>query len=361
MSYVQGVSTVSVGTNRSLIYGASQSGPMELVNLSTSVTIWIGYDTTIMVGSGPVVPLKPGASIAFDGTRTVYGIASDIAQLAIIPGGVSYSDSQPVVSPLFQSSGSVVIPVSSTVNIFPVTDISVYSSYDINMALVDVNQAVGGHALCCQVSIQWFDDITSTLPVYREVWNPWVMSQAPTGAQGIIGDGPMHGRFMSISVSNVSTGAVTMTYFNIFGSQRNVQVSDWRQCHGNHIAGLTFFNTIGLGFENSLYDTNGLVTAAASSTYVYPLFLYSGPATISVFTSNASINSVFLIDIGSNQNTFFSGTVPTNTSIIYSFPVSDGNWNAVDVDLPRSGCAVRLSISSVAGTFGLKAVARQGV
>src|ERR1700685_4249545 len=127
--------------------------------------------------------------------------------------------------------GGATIPASGGTS-KPVTlvDVSQYNSYDLSAAFVDTAQATAGHALTVQIQVAFYDDLVSGIPIYQEDWYPWVVSQTPTpGLQGLIGCGPMHGHYMSIVITNNGAGAVTIPYFNLFGSPRNVQQSDWRQ------------------------------------------------------------------------------------------------------------------------------------
>jgi hypothetical protein len=418
VSGVPVLNTVNVGTNRTLIYGAKGSNavPLMLLNTSTTTTVWVGFDQSIMVGSGPVVALTPGSALGFDGTISIYGIASAPVPVAVIPSGsyapgtitvngnviatvtgdvnvvntptVSISGTPTIdvagnvdvigqggyilpgsVANIFNSSGSVFIPNNSGY-IVPIgaggfVDVTQYSSYDINMSFVDTLQSTAGHPLTLQVELNWYDDLVTGIPIFTEIWNPWVISQAPTTLQGVIGSGPMHGKYMTAGIINNSGFQVTMPYFNLFGSGRPIPLADWRMCHGNHVNDHTRseIQTIGLGYENSLADTGGLVNLAASTSYWIPLFMYAGPVAITLQNQVANtITTAQLVDVGTNNTV--SGSLASIVGLIYNF-TSAGVLAAgaieVAVQLPRSACGLIIATNATGGgMMSFKAVAQQG-
>jgi hypothetical protein len=265
---------------------------------------------------------------------------------------------------LFSQSGSASVGAGGTDTIVSLVDISQYESYDLATAFVDTSQNTAGHALVQTVSVQFFDDLTSGIPIYQETWYPWVVSQTPTvGLQGVIGCGPVHGHYMTIKVSNGGSGAVTIPYFNLYGSPRNVQVSDWRQCHGNHVSDATLheIQTVGDGYDNSLFDSNGLNTLANSTGYLFPLFLFAGAVDIMLDNNSAVLSSAEIVDIGAPDQT--SGNISTTTGAIFIFPSTALAAAAVtfaSINLPRSACALKLiTTASGGGNVGFKVVAQQ--
>lgn len=362
------LSTVNVGTQPTLIYGGQGSvgSQIQLINLSTTVTIWIGYNQSIMPGTGgPAIPLPPGASITFDGSVSVYGItASTQAQIAVVPGGVAYTPGINITN-LFSQSGSVIVPAGG--NIVPVNgvDVSNFSSYDLAMAAVDTLQSTANHALTFNIRLDWFDDLVSGIPVFSEVWNPWVMGQNPTHpTQGIVGSGPMHGQYFSITISNAASFAITLPYMSVFGSPRNSQLSDWRQSLGNHVTDHSFakLNSINnIGSNNVLVDTGGLVAVVSGNSYMVPCGMYSGPVDWYAQVSGASVNVTFaVVDVGNDSSNQVSGSISdsdgqmNNNTLTTSPAFATGS-----LFLPRNACAVFM-ICGGSGNAAYKMTAQQG-
>lgn len=360
------LTTVNVTPMITLLYGArgGLAQQMQLINNSTSITIWIGYDQTIAAGSGPVIPLLPGASIAMDGTRSVYGITSSgTASMSIVPGGSSYSPGVNIAS-LFSLSGTQVIPGNSTVMPVSLINIGSYSSYDFSFQLLDALQATVGHSLAFQVDLTWYDDLISGVPIFKETWYPWVVQNNSLG--GIVATGPMHGQYMSIAITNGNASPITLMYANLFGSFRNGQLSDWRQNVSNlniHDAVLFAFNDIGNGFDNTLYDSGIQLGTAVSRQYLLPWNLYTGPAYLAC-NMTAAPTHITTVDIGTNYKTQTSGNVQQTTGTLDNedahMPAGSG-FLSNTLLTPRSAVATIL-VGQTAGAASLSfiAIAQQG-
>lgn len=167
-------------------------------------------------------------------------------------------------------------------------NVAQFSAYDINAyAWTSSAGAASGH-LVAQIVIQWFDDLVSGIPVYEEDW--WIYvgrasTPTPANANTLSGCGPMHGQYMSVYVYAASAtspaDSLTIQYINVFGSNRQLAYSDWRQ---NALAvnpetfALTIVGTAGFGtgFDNILANVLA-VTATANEELWIPCGLYSGP------------------------------------------------------------------------------------
>jgi hypothetical protein len=362
------LSTVNVGATPTLIYGGqgSQGTQIQLINLSTTVTIWVGYNQSIMPAvSNGAVPIGPGASITFDGTVSVYGITSGSqATFAVVPGGVAYSPGINI-SPLYIQPSSGTIAANSTETPVSALDVSSYASYDLAIAAVDTLQSTAGHAITFNIRIDWFDDLVSGIPIFSEVWNPWVMGQNPTHPnQGLVGSGPMHGQYMQVSISNPSGFAITIPYFNLFGSPRNQPLSDWRQSLGNHVTDHSFakINSVNnIASNNVLVDTQGLQTVVSGDSYMIPLALYSGPVDCYFQASGGSVAvTLALCDVGNDSGNQVSGSISDSDGQMSNVSLSPSTaFATVQIFTPRNATALFI-VCSGSGNASARITAQQG-
>jgi hypothetical protein len=272
-----------------------------------------------------------------------------------------------LVAALFTSFQSIAVPANN-VAVFPagqLISVGSYNSYDLAMSAVDTSQATPGHAICFSVTLTWYDDLVSGVPIFTEIWNPFVVSQNPSHpTQGIIGNGPMHGQYMTVAISNNAAFPLTLPYFNLFGSSRNVPQSDWRQGLGNHVVDANFSPNISnteTSFENVLLDTGGLkaVTSGVGSYWI-PMGMFSGYVGFYAQIGGGAAVSVAIVAVGNHAASNVSGSLSDSSGTLLNSSMGASN---VFVDqlifLPRTACAMFV-ICGTSGTFGATVVAQQG-
>lgn len=274
-----------------------------------------------------------------------------------------------VVTTIFSGGGvtgspAATIPGSGSVTPVNLVDVSSFASYDMALWANDTAQATAGHALVIRVDVVWYDDLVSGIPVFYETWYPWVVNVAPATTfppQGVFANGPMHGRYMSVRLSNPSTSPVNVAYLNVFGSPRPQNISDWRQDWANHIhdsSVTAIANVAGDGADNSLADTGGLVTLAISTNFWMPLNLYSGPIQ-GYFSTSTTIAAAIIVDIGTNQPV--SGSINGNAGRLGGTVLSNaGAITSFSAFLPRGACALIISTNTNSPQMAFKVVAQQG-
>jgi hypothetical protein len=349
-------------------------GPDVLVfNTSTTVTVFLSETNDALpgdAGTPRVSPLGPQQSIVFDGTMNVFAVvaAGLTAVVDLYPSAINYTSFTGVTS-LFSggsASGAPFTSVAAGATITPLNlvDVSLYTSYDLSIAAIDTAQATAGHALSFSIRLSWYDDLTSGLAVFEEIWHPWVVTGLPaTAPRGIIASGPMHGKYFSVSVMNPGSGPVSVQYLNVFGSPRNLQVSDWRQFLNNEVSDAVLVNmfSTALGFDNNLADTEGSFIAAANTTYLMPFCLYAGPVAWSFETgAGIVITAAEIMDIGSNNLVSTSGNVTLGVGNLLSPPFAANEQLNGQLILPRGGCAFYLRVGGTGGLVNFKVVAQQG-
>lgn len=294
--------------------------------------------------------------MTWDGSVSIYGCTvNGQMQVAVVPGGVNYSPGVLVAS-IFMEPSPIIITGSSQIIPVNLTDVSQFASYDMTCYANDLFQGTAGHALTFTIQLDWFDDLTSNTPVFTEVWHPWVVTGV-TQDEGIVASGPMHGQYLTITVTNSSTHPITLDYLSLYGSPRNTQLSDWRQNPSNNVndhADPNIPNTA-IGYDNVLGDTAGF-TPLAVGIKILPLALYSGPARYFMQSGAPLAGSWSIVDIGSHSDV-------VSGSISQSEGAMDGDvltqFERGEIFMPRAACLLLVNVTT-AGTFAFKLTAQQG-
>jgi hypothetical protein len=323
----------------------------NITNASLAVTGNVGITGTpnVTISGTPNVNVSSGTLNAnvTNGTINVGGSVSLIPSIAV----------------LFSSSTNQNITGTSNINPVALADVSTYESYDMTMSVNDASQATAGHAYAFQVSMQWFDDLVSGIPVFVEDWYPWVGDTA--NATLLRASGPHHGHYLSIFIFNRTAGTITVNSMSVFGSPRNVQLSDWRQSPNSGVlSGGSNYHIIpsfSVGTDNMLADTGGFVTLAANTNYMLPLNLYSGPTDWGLsFGANIVVSRSNICNIGSNAANQTSGNLNSNANVLEVLGTAAGTQYAGSQLLPRAACGYFVGIGATGGTMQFTMVAQQG-
>lgn len=293
--------------------------PALIVNRDITNTVAYG-DQSIASGNVNTYGLiDPLGSISVDGTVDIWVIPlTGTATVDVVVGASNWSPSPAQIAAQLSTSGLALNSTLSGVNttlgspaqqITPVVlaslgsiggaaaativpgtpftalslqDVSAYQSYDINLFAFSQSPGTVNANIVAQVVFQWFDDLTSGIPVFEEDWWVWCGRAAPVaGFNTLSGCGPMHGRYLTVQVFTTITAATNMTlqYINIMGSGRPVPSSDWRQSGvavNPQSNGITAQLGGGTGFDNRLGSVSNLTLGASALVFI-PLGLYSGP------------------------------------------------------------------------------------
>jgi hypothetical protein len=333
-------------------------GTVMLLNNDPVNTVFLGNNYGIQYDDGSgVSPLGAKASLSFDGTQDVWATTApgQTASVSAYPSVISFTNQQGI-TPLAQigsTSGSGSIPIAgiSSTPIVTLVDISGFASYDLNTYIYATSPGTAGSMLIADINIQWFDDLVSGIPVFEEDWQVWVGRAALTSGGNSVfnvmgGCGPMHGRYMSVNILNFATTGGTLQWFNLFGSNRNLPYSDWRQDAANvapESAGLSLAtNTSGvIGYENILACLTGFTVVAAARLWL-PFNLYAGPAFLR-FQASGALNNDPVISHAAYQiaGQPATGSGPPN-NVIWN-----GNNAGTEVEtnliLPRAPCYLTLA------------------
>jgi hypothetical protein len=178
-------------------------------------------------------------------------------------------------------------------------NVSSFASYDLNMYGYAQSAGAVGAALVIPITLQWFDDLVSGIPVFEEDWYIWAGRAAPVSATSYMAaSGPMHGVYMTVTISNIATAGLVVQYFNLFGSNRVVPYSDWRQ-NGVTVNpesnGLTSFasNATADAFDNVLLGVDSALVGASAAVWI-PLGLYAGPCYFRLDAATTPLHNIVL-------------------------------------------------------------------
>lgn len=268
------------------------------------------------------------------------------------------------------SGGGGTLPSGGgSVTLVSLVDVSQYQSYDLAMNVYNTSQTtVAGVPETFDINLLWFDDLTSGIPVFTETWHPWVLNTtvALNGVPSLVGTGPMHGHYLTITANGpaAATASATVQYFNLFGSPRNVAVSDWRQASFGRIKDPTVTairTTLGdyNGYDNVLATTAGAFNVTASTSYYMPLALYAGPARISLqYIGATTIQNAEVCDIGSSNTP--TGSLNNTSGKLVTFGTTTGSTSELNFILPRSACALFVTIGTTGGQVAVYCAGQQG-
>ena len=305
------LNSLTVTSNRTLVYGAQGSGgsQVQFINLSTSNTIYLGYDATLTAGqSSSNIPLGPNASITLDGLISVYALtASGTAQLAVVPGGVAYSPSTGInnlvslgtlngAAAFTLATGSVVASLASMI------DVSAYNTITISVYGYSANMPVGGATATIPLNITWSDDLTSGIPVLQDEIDFWVANNAlpPANFAGVAYiTMPVRGKYLSVTTDNPGTAsAITLQFFNMFGSPNITPRVYCKQIPPPSLAFVGAPPRVG-NYVSTLSGILGSCTFNASPTtnYFCPMGLFTGQGNMYSLTQAAFTNDVSLFTL----------------------------------------------------------------
>jgi hypothetical protein len=363
------VTTVNSNYPATLVVAASPNQGVLLYNSDPQVTIWLGDNNAFQAGDpNHGTSLSPLSSVTFDGTQDVYAscTAGQTALLKIYPTGGAYSQGQSL-QPLVQAgsvggSPAAVIPAGGGEGIISLLDMSSYASYDMNLYLIASSPSLAGSVVTAQCQIQWFDDLVSGVPVFEEDWWFWAARMVPSGINSMAAAGPVHGRYMSVTIFLPVTSlySATLQYINLFGSFRNLPYSDWRQ----NVLGvepectpLSYLSGQGSSFDNTLVSLDQGNIGASGKVWI-PCGLYSGPAYYHIRLSATPIAVPVIVNC---QNTVGGGLVVGTAcpGLLVAVAGAAGTDYFGNLFLPRAPCALIVEGNASASTITFALIAQQ--
>jgi hypothetical protein len=272
---------------------------------------------------------------------------------------------QPIVTYGSLASNSVVqtITPAGGYNVVNQVDVSAYQSYDLNTYIYTT--AGAGGPIVALYQLLWYDELISGIPVFEEQYWIWLGRTNAQYPDTMGATGPMHGRYMTVNVSipTTATGNATLQYFNLFGSPRPTQWSDWRQDAfetNPSASGITIVpnGPFTGGYENVLCNVKGAALAAGATVWV-PLNLYAGPVYLR-FAANQVPNQDPVLCVADNIiNTGITAGTASNQLILVNFS-PDAAEHEVTLIAPRAPMYfVVHGITSTTSNFDLNVIGQQ--
>jgi hypothetical protein len=344
--------------------------PVLIVNTDPVNTVYVSENLAYLPGdTTQTTPIPPNASVVFNGASDVFAIAAagTSAAVSVFPSGIAYT--QPAaITPLaqkgsFSGSSAGTITVVTSFTVMSLVDVTSFASYDINLFTFNVSPGAVGAPVTTQVNLQWFDDLVSGIPVFQEMWFIWNGRAVPSSVFNTLsGCGPMHGRYLTITlfIAPSSASNVTVQYVNVYGSNRVVPYSDWRQnAQGVNpqVNSFTIQQGGGTGFDNDLANISGAVLGASAQIFV-PLGLYAGPVWYRYQGTVAALHNVVIADIsGTIGGQWVSGTGMPGA--LLNISPNDAAEHSGIINLPRAACAFVLQAPVAGMTFSFYCAAQQ--
>jgi hypothetical protein len=399
------LTSVNVTSAPTLIFGGkgSQASPIQVVNLDTVNSVWFSYASNPTVNQPGAFPLGPLASMAFDGTVSVWAVTQPelTVSVGVVPGGSNYSAgsltiSGPVTATIsgpvdavitgttdvsvtnanidvfgvggFIAPGQVgnvfnsvatAVPPATTVQIANFLNVSTYSSIVLSARNLSNSSVAAGAAVCAILTVQWLDSASNVVAV------DIVSILLSPGNWQATWEMPVKGAAMALNVGQVGTvGTITIPAGNIYvdGAYRVVPNTRALQCLGGTAPTLTGCTVVLQGAP--VYSIIGWVAsivyswAAAVTNVVFPLPQWVGQVTgfyqdvTTALARNATIvDLTYAVQGGVVSGSGYAG------GIIVNIPGSiDANPVPLTINLPPTQCAVILDTPAAAGEFFLSLV-----
>jgi hypothetical protein len=375
---------VGLGPNANLIFGAqgSNAGLIQVINLDTENTVYVGNASNIMIGQSGVFPLTPGSSMSFSGSIALYAVTAHgvTVEVGIVPGGGNYSSgtvnidgpvtieaSGPIdvigeggyISPgqianIYTLPGSGVQAVAGATTALGTWNVSTYSSIIFGQSQTANNSVAAGAAVCSVWQLTWMDslgnvvasDVVSSIINGIGVWEIPVRGSQLTVSlynPGTVG-----------TVNNLNVGAVYVD-----GSYRvipNIRAY-------NNISAIGFASVInGCTIVSQPFPQGGVNSwvaniqesfPAAAVTYAALLGLWAGEVTGSLWITPTNLAAVpTIVDLTyAVQGGVIAGNGYAYGLIFEASSASGANPSQITLNLPPTQCAVIFETPAVAGHF----------
>jgi hypothetical protein len=172
----------------------------------------------------------------------------------------------------------------------------------------------------------------------------------------------MHGQYMTVNLilPATTTFGATLQYFNMFGSNRVVPYSDWRQ-NAQSLSpqsnGVTFQAGAGVAFDNTLANISNVILGASALIFV-PCGLYAGPAYFRYQGNATPLHNIVLV----NMEGYISGGLAAGTGdngVLVNVAGTSGTEYELALQLPRAPCALVAQAPAAGMGFSFQLIAQQ--
>lgn len=320
---------------------------VTFLNLDPTNTCFLGNTNNFSPNTNSV-PVTPNSSITVPANKPWWVSGAPGTFITVIPGSIQYTPGKPLLSAL-GNVGVTAIPAATTFPLVSLIDVSQFTSFEISLYVYNISQSTVGAALTCPVQLLWYDDLVSGIPVYQEEWDIWVANNSGGGIVPPLGTafgyGPMHGRYMTITVTEPGgVNAINLLFGNVYGGQRSFPKSNFQQSppimsnngisYGNPtmVNSATAFNNILVECNNSspglagtFWIANGLFAGNAWWRFQPPsagilahdvCLSAADPSTVQSGSMSAGVSTPGVIYDASGS----SGSTPSETQVMVVLP-----------------------------------------
>lgn len=360
-------STISVPAT----YPATQlvrggEGPALLVNTDIANTVWCGDANSVQAKDvNQTAALDPGDSIIVDGENDFYGIvAGTPVVVKKFKGAQNFTTGVTVPQELANITALAITPAANTIGPYNVTG---FTSYDIAMYFHNTLMNTVGSQLTLPVLLTWYADAALSLVVYQERWDVWISGDTlglASNACVASGYGPMHGAYLTVTFLNTfnlpgAMNNVTCDLFNLYGSQRNVDRSIWKQQAPDVVTnGISrFTGAANPAINNNLFQASSIALAANSTQWI-PIGLFAGLAVVNIHVQTATLSNEVALAAAypesvTSGGVFAGGGVP---GCIFEFP-NDTTFHQFSVALPKCPTFIVVKNGTTAQTMNFSVTA----
>lgn len=333
------------------------------VNVANTPSVNISGTPNVNIANTPAVTVSSGsvAVSSVSGVIDVTGSSVDITTGNVNATGVGGFILPGSVASLYSSTTNQVITPGNNLQPIILQDVTNYNSYDMSLVVNDGSQALVNHPHGYRVTLAWYDDLTTGIPIFREDWWPWVGNA--TNVMPCTATGPMHGKYMTVTITNVAAvGNLNVNSLLIFGSGRTTNLSEWRQqANSKSDQAANILSNATVDTDNYIADTNGMIAVTANLTYVLFLGLYTGPIDWAMqIGGTGGLTRSNLINVGSAAAVQTSGNLNPQRNSLEVLATASGAQQSGSQKLPRAGCAAIFTVGAANTTIEFTAVAQQG-
>jgi hypothetical protein len=315
------LTTVLVTPSITLLYGAkgSNSGPLQVVNLSNSVTLYLATTANPSPSQAGTFPLAPLASLAFDGSVAIYGVTDGSGNViaGIVPGGEGFSPGSLAISGPVTATISGPVTVNGNVGIVGTPSVNVANTPNVNVAnTASVNIANTPAVTVASGSVA-VTSVSGTIDVSGSTVDITTGNVNATGVGGFILPGSVASLYSNVTNQAIAPGAsltlISLTDVSNYNSYDMVlSVNDGSQAVLNHAhaykATLQWFDDLVTGipvFTETWYPWIGNAANAMPCTATGPMHgkyftvILSSAAAV---TGNITVNQALIFGSGRTTN-----------------------------------------------------------
>lgn len=378
----------------------SATAPIQIVNLDPTNTLYVGTDSNISIGQPGCFPLSPLSSMAFDGSKSTYGItqAGQSITAGVVPGGGNYSSGSVVITgpvtatisgpvdavitgttdvnvqnanidvlgvggfitpgqvgSIYNNAAAVTVP-ANTVSSIQQFNVTTFASVVLSTASMTNSSTAAGAGVCAIIQLVWSDN--NNIILASDTLSCLIQGSATWEV-------PVKGSLLTLVLQNAGTvGTITFsaTNLNIDGSFRtipNIRVVNSAILNTPILTGCTVQTQMKPVYGISSWIANiSFSYTVAVTNLVFPLALWSGEAAgFYDITTAALVRNMTIVDLTyAVQGQIVSGGSYSFGTILSIPAAIDTSVVPFSLNLPPTQCAVIADVSAGPGAISMSLI-----